>query len=368
MEIYTATHKLIPHRIYWEVTRGCNLRCLHCRANPTELAYSDDLPTDVCLDIMDQIAELCRPALVLTGGEPLLRSDLYELARYGKSRGFRMGLATNGTEVTPVVAERIREAGFDRIGISLDGADAVTHDSFRQVPGAYEAALGGIRNLKQLGLFMQINTSVTTHNADQLEAMLDLMVRLEIDAWHLFLLVPVGCGLQIAPRMQVEALEYERILNWMYEKSKTVMMDLRAVCAPHFVRIRAQHIMEDKARGIEPQPFVAPGTRAASSPQADEGAHPAKGCLAGTGMCFISHKGEVYPCGYLPVQAGDLKKQSFGAIWNDSPVLWDLRNPDLLKGKCGICEFRHICEGCRARAYGMTGDYLAEEPYCVYQP
>jgi heme b synthase len=359
-----ANHRPIPHRIYWELTRGCNLRCLHCRADPTELASSDDLPTHVCLDIMDQIAEVCRPALVLTGGEPLLRSDLYELARYGKSIGFRMGLATNGTLVTAAVAERVREAGFDRVGISLDGADAATHDSFRRVPGAFEAAIAGILNLKRLGLFIQVNTSVTTHNAAQLDALLDRMLDLQIDAWHLFLLVPVGCGIQIAPAMQVEALEYERILNWMYEKSKTAMIDLRAVCAPHFVRIRAQRIMEDKKRGVEPQPFIAPGTKA----KTDAPAHSAKGCLAGSGMCFISHRGEVFPCGYLPVPAGDLKKQTFDAIWTDSPVLQDLRDPNLLKGKCGICEFRHICEGCRARAYGMTGDYLAEEPFCIYNP
>ena len=354
----------LPRRIYWELTRTCNLRCVHCRAIPIELASPDDLPTHVCLDIMDQIAEVCQPALVLTGGEPLLREDVFELAAYGKSRGFRMGLATNGTRVTAEVAKQIKEAGFDRIGISIDGPDAATHDSFRQVPGAFDAAIAGIHHLKRLGMYVQINTSVTKHNAGQLEAILELMLRLEIDAWHLFLLVPVGCGLQIAEKMQVEAEEYERILTWLYEKSKTVMMDLRAVCAPHFLRIRAQHIMEDKKSGIEAQPFIPPGTQAKSSGPA----HPTKGCLAGTGMCFISYKGEIYPCGYLPVKAGDLKDQTFEEIWASSPVLQSLRDPDLLKGKCGVCEFRHICEGCRARAYGMTGDYLAEEPFCLYRP
>jgi radical SAM protein with 4Fe4S-binding SPASM domain len=314
--------------------------------------------------LMDRIAEACRPALVLTGGEPLFRKDVYELARYGVSKGFRMGLATNGTMVTPAVAQYIHEAGFGRISISLDGADAATHDAFRQVPGAFDAAVRGARNLKRLGLFLQINTSVTTHNAAQLDEILDLMLRLEVDAWHLFLLVPVGCGLQIASQYQVEAEEYERILNWMYERSKTVMMDLRAVCAPHFIRIRAQHILEDRRMGVEPQPFVAPGTTAKS----DGHPHPTKGCMAGTGMCFISHKGELYPCGYLPVKAGDLTHQSFEEIWTESPVLQELRDPNLLKGKCGICEFRHICLGCRARAYGMTGDYLAEEPFCIYSP
>lgn len=354
----------LPRRIYWELTRACNLRCIHCRATPTELASPDELPTRVCLDIIDQIAEVSQPALVLTGGEPLLREDLYELAAYGKSRGFQMGLATNGTKVTADVAKQIQEAGFVRIGISIDGPDAATHDAFRQVPGAFDAAMEGIHHLKDIGMHVQINTSVTKRNAHQLEAILELMLLLKIDAWHLFLLVPVGCGLQIAERMQVEAEAYERILNWLYERSKTVMMDLRAVCAPHFVRIRAQRILEDKKKGIEAQPWVAPGTQAkAVSP-----AQPTKGCLAGTGMCFISHKGEVYPCGYLPILAGSLMKQTFEEIWVGSPLFQTLRGPDFLKGKCGVCEFRHICEGCRARAYGMTGDYLAEEPFCLYQP
>lgn len=352
------------HRIYWELTRACNLRCVHCRAVPIERPSPEELPTSVCRQIMDQIAEVCRPALVLTGGEPLLRDDVFELAAYGKSLGFRMGLATNGTMVTEKAAKRIQQAGFDRIGISLDGPDAATHDSFRQMPGSFEGAVDGIKHLKRLGMYVQINTSVTTHNAAQLDAILELMLRLEIDAWHLFLLVPVGCGLQIAPQMQVEAREYERILTYLYEVSKTVMVDLRAVCAPHFVRIRAQHILKDKERGLEPQPFVAPGTQAKSGGHA----HPTKGCLAGASMCFISHKGEVYPCGYLPVIAGDLKEQTFEEIWMTSPVFQNLRDADLLKGKCGICEFRHICLGCRARAYGMTGDYLSEEPFCIYEP
>ncbi len=354
----------LPRRIYWELTRACNLKCVHCRAVPTECVSPDDLPTHICQDIMEQIAKVCKPAVVLTGGEPLLREDIFDLAAYGKSLGLRMGLATNGTRITPDLAKRIKNSGFDRIGISIDGPDSATHDSFRQVPGAFDAARVGIHHLKDLGMYVQINTSVTKHNAHLLEEILELMLRLKIDAWHLFLLVPVGCGLQIAESMQVEAREYERILNWLYEKSKTVMIDLRAVCAPHFVRIRAQHILEDKKKGVEPQPFIAPGTKA----KMNGPVYPTKGCLAGAEMCFISYKGEVYPCGYLPVPAGSLMKQSFEEIWTASPVFQNLRDPDLLKGKCGICEFRHICEGCRARAYGMTGDYLAEEPFCLFQP
>lgn len=340
-----------PHRIYWEVTRGCNLRCLHCRATPTELASPEDLTTKQCFDIMDQIAETCRPALVLTGGEPLFRSDIYELGRYGVSKGFKMGLATNGTLVTPEVAQKIYNAGFHRVSISLDGADPKTHDEFRQMPGAFEAAVEGIRNLEALGIYLQVNTSVTTHNKAQLDKILKLVTDLKADAWHLFLLVPVGCGIKIAEEMQVNAKEYERVLSWIEDQSPNAPLSLRAICAPHFTRIRAQRTFI--GRSIGERPAAMPMT---------------KGCTAGTGMCFISHRGRLYPCGYLPVEAGDLTTQSFGEIWEGSPVLKSLRDANLLKGKCGICEFRHVCSGCRARAYGMTGDYLEEEPFCLYQP
>lgn len=318
----------------------------------------------VCLDIMDEIAEVCRPAVVLTGGEPLLREDVFDLAAYGKSLGFKMGLATNGMGVTDSVASKIQESGICRVGISLDGPNAASHDAFRRVPGAFDGALAAMGRLKSLGIYVQVNTSVTTHNARQLDEILQLVQDLNIDAWHLFLLVPVGCGLQIAADYQIEALEYERILDWLYEKSKSGGMDLRAVCAPHYMRVRAQRILQDRKSGVTPQPYIAPGTKAKS------GSHPSsgKGCLAGSGMCFISHTGEIFPCGYLPVKAGDLKQQSFEEIWSRSAVLQEIRNPDLLEGKCGICEFRHICLGCRARAYGITGDYLAEEPLCIYEP
>ncbi len=375
----------LPRRIYWEVTRGCNLRCLHCRATPTELASPEDLSTDRCKAIMDRIAVVGHPVLVLTGGEPLFRSDIYELGAYGRAHGFRMGLATNGTLVTPEVAHRIVEAGFQKVGISLDGADAATHDRFRQVPGAFEAAVAGIRALRAVGVPVQVNTSITTHNSWQLDEMLAMVQGLGAASWHLFLLVPVGCGIRIAESMQVEAEEYERVLNWLYEQSTRVAvepnvgtpMDLRAVCAPHYFRIRVQRRMvEAKVGGPRgPAPAEAIGAAApnpANPADSNDGftrslAH-RRGCLAGTSICFISHRGEVFPCGYLPVQAGDLREETFAEIWENSPVFLSLRDPARLGGRCGRCEFRILCAGCRARAYGMSGDYLAEEPFCLYQP
>jgi len=362
-----ANLQLLPRRIYWEVTRGCNLRCLHCRATPTELASPEDLSTPQCKAIMDRIAVVGHPVLVLTGGEPLFRSDIYELGAYGRSKGFRMGLATNGTLVTPGVARRIVEAGFQKVGISLDGTDAATHDRFRQMPGAFEAAVAGFRALKQAGMPLQVNTSITTHNAQQLEEMLRMVQDLGAAAWHLFLLVPVGCGIQIAESMQVQAEEYERVLNWLYEKSMEVAMDLRAVCAPHYFRVRVQRQLLERQSGERHPGGTIPGGSEAWT-QSPAALSTRRGCLAGSSMCFISHKGEVFPCGYLPVMAGDLRDETFAEIWEDSPVFLNLRDPDRLEGRCGRCEFRTLCAGCRARAYGMTGDYLTEEPFCLYQP
>ena len=360
-----------PERIYWEVTRGCNLRCLHCRATPTELSSSDDLTTQQCYRIMDQIAQVCKPALVLTGGEPLLREDIYDLGEYGALKGFRMGLATNGTLITFETAYWLLNSGFRRVSVSLDGPDASTHDPFRKMPGAFETAVEGVRQLKEAGLYVQINTTVTTHNASRLEEILSLVARLSADAWHLFLLVPVGCGLQIAEEMQLQAKEYERVLNWIEDRASEAPFkigpgakdygahfDIRPICAPHGTRVRAQRSLIDRWLGRSP------GGAAGRTPLRQTG----RGCTAGSEICFISHRGKVYPCGYLPLEAGDLTTETFREVWSHSPVLSNLRDTSLLKGKCGECEFQHLCGGCRARAYGMSGDYLEAEPYCLYRP
>ena len=373
METQSLTY--VPRLIFWETTKGCNLSCVHCRAVPSPTCSPEDLSTEQCRGILEQIVSFARPIVVLTGGEPLLRPDILDLASHGTSLGLRMALATNGTLVDQGLARRIVDSGIKRVSISLDGPDVQTHDTFRKMPGAFEAALRGYRHLKAQGMSMQINTTVTRHNAHKLSAMLDLVLELGVDAWHLFLLVPVGCGLQIADGEMVPGEDYERILNWLYDRSKEVLIDLKATCAPHYFRIRAQRIFEEKQQGLEPQPFVAPGTQRMAGhvdgPPGQRGhgmSAMTKGCLAGTGICFISNRGEVFPCGYLPVAAGDLKQASFAEIWESSEVFARLRDPDQLKGKCGACEFKYICEGCRARAYGETGDYLAQEPYCIHVP
>jgi len=382
-----------PRLIFWEVTKGCNLRCIHCRATATELSSPTDLATQRALGIIDQIAAYANPILVLSGGEPLYRPDIFKLAAYGTEKGLRVALATNGTMVTKEIARKIIDSGVTRVSISLDGADSMTHDSFRGIPGAFDAAVYGLRNLKELGMSVQINMTIARHNARQLPQVLDLARNLGADALHTFLLVPVGCGVDIAEEQMVPPQEYEDMLNWFYERSLEGGIELKATCAPHYFRVVRQRRAEERrsataaalAHGeIGPVDIAMPGStgviihhngqRPAGPPPGAHTGHPdgmnamTKGCLAGTGVCFISHEGEVYPCGYLPVMAGDLRKQSFADVWEKSVVFETLRDTGNLKGKCGCCEFRNVCMGCRARAYAANGDYMDAEPFCVYEP
>src|SRR6202142_1303286 len=356
-----------PRLIFWELTKGCNLRCIHCRATATELSAPSDLSTEAARDIIDQIVTVSNPILVLSGGEPLFRSDIFQLARYGTDKGLRVALATNGTLVTKHVARMIVDSGVQRVAISLDGADALTHDTFRGIPGAFDAAIAGFRNLKNLGMSVQINTTIARHNAHQLPAVLDLARSLGADALHTFLLVPVGCGVDIAAEQMVPPEEYERILNWFYDRPQEGEIEMKATCAPHYFRVvrqrRAAEHRSEKAAEAATQSSHQPSHAAAESqakhqgirigptemampgstgmelkpfgigqPVGHPGKHPSdmnamtKGCLAGTAVCFISHQGEVYPCGYLPALAGDLKKQTFIDIWKNSPVFNELRD------------------------------------------
>jgi AdoMet-dependent heme synthase len=374
--------------VFWETTKACNLTCRHCRAVPQRQVGPTELNTNRALDLIDGIAEVAKPVMVLSGGEPLFRPDLFDIGEYGVQSGFRMALATNGTLVTERIAARIADAGFSRVAISIDGADEQTHDRFRGLPGSHRLALRGIRHLRDEGVSVQINSTIAKHNVQQVPDLLDLALQLEADALHLFMLVPVGCGLEIAPTEMLPADEYERVLHWFDEQSKNCPIDLKATCAPHYYRIRAQRLEDERSRGDFSGTFIAPGTKAKAAPQmmGHHGAGKAggagagaagghqhlsamtRGCLAGTSVCFVSNEGAVYPCGYLPVAAGDTRVQRFAEIWNNSQVFQQLRSPEAYEGKCGDCRYIAICGGCRARAYAATGSFLAEEPFCTYRP
>jgi len=365
-----------PRLIFWETTAGCNLACIHCRRiTVADELLPQDLTTEESFDLIDQIATFARPIFVLSGGEPLFRPDIFEIARHASDAGLIVALATNGTLIDADVARQIKASGVRRVSISFDGADAATHDTFRGA-GAFDLALAGMAHLRQQGVPYQINTTVARHNLHQMDETLALAKGSGAVALHLFLLVPVGCGVEITEDQQITPEEYEGVLNWLYDAEIEGGIELKATCAPHYFRIVRQRQAEERREGVIRQRPASHHRQERVGGDGHRG-HPGgrhalnamtKGCLAGTGVCFISHRGEVFPCGYLPVEAGNIRQRPFREIWEDSPLFAELRDPDLLGGKCGLCEFKRVCGGCRARAYGMTLEYLGEEPYCTYEP
>jgi heme b synthase len=305
-----------------------------------------------CLEVLDQIGQTGQPIVILTGGEPLLREDLFELAGRGTSMGLRMVMATNGTLLTATTISKITSSGIKRVSVSLDGADERQHDGFRMVPGSFRAAEEGMRLLKEANVEFQINTTVTRHNVHHIREIMDLAARLGAVAHHLFLLVPTGRAREMTDQ-EIEAEEYERLLCWFYQMRGKVPLHLKATCAPQYYRVLRQ---QARAKGEEVN-FKTHGLDALT-----------RGCLGGTSFCFIAYDGIVQPCGYLELNCGDLKKSDFKSVWHESAVFKRLRDFSAYKGKCGACEYLKFCGGCRARAFEATGDFMAEEPLCVYQP
>ena len=315
----------------WETTSACNLLCSYCRARATAEPDPNELDTKEGLALIDDVA-LLKPLLILSGGEPLLRPDIFLLARYAVSKGLRVSLATNGTLLTPELVDEIVSSGVSRVSISLDGSTPEDHDAVRG-KGCYLRAMRGIENLRSRVDF-QINFTITKRNAKDLLPIFDLADSLEAKALHFFFLVPTGRGTEvdlISPEMQEELL---RLID--LERSSRAI-ELQVTCAPQFARI------------------ARPGSGRRSG-----------GCLAGTSFAFISRRGDVYPCGYLPVLAGNVREQGFVDIWQNSVVFKALRERKL-KGKCGECSYRTTCGGCRARAFAKNGDYLESDPMCNYE-
>ncbi len=369
-----------PRLIFWETTAGCNLACIHCRRmTVADQLLPQDLTTEESFDLIDQIAAFAQPIFVLSGGEPLFRPDIFDIAKHASNAGLIVALASNATLIDAEVARRIKAAGIRRVSVSFDGVDAATHDTFRGA-GAFEQALAGITHLQKAGIPYQINTTVARHNSHQMPETLALAKELEAVALHLFLLVPVGCGVEISDDQQITPEEYEHVLNWLYDAEIEGGIELKATCAPHYFRIVRQRQTAERRAGIvrqRPDSHRRQEQAGDNGREGHPGGHPhgrhamnamTKGCLAGTGVCFVSHRGEVFPCGYLPLEAGNIRQQPFRQIWESSPLFAELRDPDLLSGKCGLCEFKRVCGGCRARAYGMTLEYLGEEPFCTYEP
>lgn len=338
--------------VFWELTRRCNLKCVHCRAEADEIRR-EELSADEILKTIHDIAGFAKPILVLTGGEPLYRNDIFEIARNAAERKLRVALATNGTLIDDEAAIKIRDAGIARVSISIDGPDAATHDDFRGIAGCFEDALRGARCLAKAGVEFQFNTTITKRNVAKFERVVSFAQEFGAKALHVFMLVPVGCGAEIADSDMLSAEEYEKVLNRLYELSRDTGFEVKATCAPHYYRIIRQRAREE-GRKIT---FETDGLSAVT-----------RGCLAGTGVCFISHKGDVQPCGYLPLVAGNIRQTPLKEIWETSELFLGLRDFAKLTGKCGACEYVAFCGGCRARAYFATGSPFDEEPYCHYIP
>jgi heme b synthase len=346
----TSPHTL--RLVAWETTRRCNLSCKHCRAGAEDHPYENELDTQASFRLLEQIKEVGDPIIILTGGEPLLREDIFDIAAHGTKLGLRMVMAPNGTLITRETAKKMKDTGIKRISVSLDGSTPETHDAFRGLEHAFEDAIRGIKIAREAGIEFQINTTITKTNLDQIPKILALAENLGAVAHHIFLLVPTGRGKYIADS-EINAKEYEETLNWFYDQREKTSLQLKATCAPHYYRILRQRAREDGKKVT----FETHGLDAVT-----------RGCLAGTGFCFISHVGRVQTCGFLDVECGDITRQTFKDVWENSTVFNQLRDFNNLEGKCGLCEFKKVCGGCRARAYEATGNYLAEEPLCSYQP
>jgi len=338
--------------VAWEVTRSCNLACKHCRAEAHPEPYDGELSTKEAKALIDTFPDVGNPIIIFTGGEPMMRHDVYELIEYAKTKGLRCVMAPNGTLITPETAQKMKAAGIERCSISIDAPEAVQHDEFRGELGAFDASMRGIQYLKDAGIEFQINTTVTKNNLHLFKNIFNLCEDLGASAWHIFLLVPTGRAVELGTEV-ITAGQYEEVLNWFYDFRKTTNMQLKATCAPHYHRILRQRAKEDGT----PVDFQNFGLDAVS-----------RGCLGGVGFCFISHRGQVQPCGYLELDCGNVRETPFPDIWKQSQQFKNLRNPNVYDGKCGYCEYEKVCGGCRARAQTMKGHYLKEEPLCSYTP
>jgi len=347
-----------PHIVMWELTRSCQLHCLHCWPGVQTWRHSDELTTAQAKSVIDQIAAMNHPLLVFTGGDPLERPDLYELIEYAASSQLHVTLASTVTpKMTVDAMERAKQAGISRWAVSLDGSTAETHDRFRGVKRSFVDTQRALYFLDNLNIPIQINTTVTTFNQDELQAMADLVEIVGATLWSLFFLVPTGDAQAVN---MVSSEDNEQILRWLYQQSLVRPFMINTTEAPFYRRVQEQYQLSrtdtdvyDRSLGKQPPlNLLRP-----NSPASD-----------GDGFIFISHTGEVYPNGFLPVKVGHVLQTPLATIYSDSSILQSLRNRDLRAGKCGLCEFRGKCGGSRARAYAVTGDLLASDPVCAYVP
>ncbi len=354
-----------PFIVIWELTRACQLKCLHCRAEAQYKTDPRELTFEEGKKLINEIYEMNNPMLVFTGGDPLLRKDVFDIAEYAVKKGVRVSMTPSATpNVTKESIEKAKEVGLSRWAFSLDGPTAEIHDHFRGTAGSFDLTIERIQYLHELEIPIQINTVISRYNYEYLDEMAALVEKLQCVLWSVFFLVPTGRGQE---KDMISPVEHEKVFIWLQELSKRVPFDIKTTAAQHYRRVFIQQKMKEE-KNKENISYLDALTSQGLTGSIDGLGRAPKGVNDGNGFVFISHIGDVYPSGLLPIKAGNVREQPLAEIYRESPIFKDLRNPDKYKGKCGVCEFRYVCGGSRSRAYAMTGDYLESEPFCVYVP
>jgi AdoMet-dependent heme synthase len=355
-----ADFNMAPFTIAWEVTRACAYACVHCRADAMHTPDPNELNTEEALRLIDRLAEFGSPILIFTGGDPMMRKDLHELIAYATQKGLRCSLTPTATALpTTARLEKVRDAGIRRIALSLDAPSAEIHDNFRQVAGSWQRTMDILHRAQEIGISVQVNTTISKHNVDILDEMVPFIQEVGAVQWSLFFLVPTG---RAQVKNMISAEEHERTFNWLYDLSKTAPFDIKSTAAPMYRRVAIERKRAEQG-GDNPVTFQGAGFQ-----YADGLNRPTRGVNDGNGFLFISHVGDIQPSGFLPLTAGNVRTDDVIDVYRNSQLFTDLRTPDKIKGRCGICEYRDVCGGQRGRAYGVTGDYLESDPACLYIP
>ncbi|MGH7669840.1 MAG: TIGR04053 family radical SAM/SPASM domain-containing protein [Gemmatimonadaceae bacterium] len=353
-----------PFVVIWETTRACDLACRHCRAEAVPYRNPNELSTDEAKAMLRKVREFGNVVFVMSGGDCLKRPDVFELVDYGFKLGLRMGVTPATTPLATADAIRdFKNAGLSRLAVSLDGSTPAIHDAFRRVDGSFDWGMRILEECRRIGLSTQVNTVIARHNIDDFDNLAALMERLGIVFWEVFFLVPTG---RAKPGDVASAEEYEKIFHKMYDLSKTAPFDIKATAAPQYSRvIMERQVAERRAGSRDETPDVLTGGVMFSL---SDGIGRARSVNDGDGFMFISHTGEIMPSGFLPIVAGNIRNDDLLQVYRESPIFTQLRRREDIKGKCGVCEYLKVCGGSRARAYGMTGDFMESEPFCTHIP
>jgi AdoMet-dependent heme synthase len=349
-----------PFTIAWEVTRACAFACVHCRADAQHRPHPNELSPEESLALVNRLKDFGSPILIFTGGDPMMRRDLKDLVSYATQLGLRCSLTPTATALPTIPRlTALKDAGILRLALSLDAPTPAVHDAFRQVPGSWERTMRILKNAQEVGLSAQVNTTISRHNLHLLAEMVPFIEEVGAVQWSLFFLVPTG---RAQLDWMISPQEHEAVFNWLYDLYKLAPFDIKATAAPMYRRVAIERKKAEQPEGEEVS-FQGAGFQ-----YADGLDRPVKGVNDGNGFLFISHVGDIMPSGFLPVKAGNVRQDDVISVYRESPIFKELRNPDLLKGKCGVCSFRYVCGGQRGRAYGVTGDYLEADPACAYEP